>query len=92
MFKGSIPALITPFKNGKVDYDSLEKLVEWQISEGSSTIRSKGFTSPSIVIIGSIVDFKVNNYITNLSNAFLLGKNHSTYTTNPKNTLDQKLL
>ena len=33
------------------------------------TIRNKGFTSPSIVIIGTIVDFKVNNYITNLSNA-----------------------
>ena len=41
MFKGSIPALITPFKNGEVDYASLEKLVEWQISEGSSGLESQ---------------------------------------------------
>ena len=37
----------------------------------TETIRNKGFTSPSIVIIGNIVDFKVNNSITNLSNASL---------------------
>ena len=36
MFKGSIPALITPFKDGKVDFSALENLVEWHISEGSS--------------------------------------------------------
>ena len=47
MFKGSIPALITPFKNGKVDYDSLEKLVEWQISEGSSGLVAVGTTGES---------------------------------------------
>ena len=38
MFKGSIPALITPFKNGEVDFSALENLVEWHISEGSSAI------------------------------------------------------
>ena len=27
MFKGSMPALITPFKNGKVDVDALKHLV-----------------------------------------------------------------
>ena len=47
MFKGSIPALITPFKNGEVDYDSLEKLVEWQISEGSSGLVAVGTTGES---------------------------------------------
>ncbi len=40
----------------------------------SETIRKQGFTSPSIIVIGSIIDFKVNNYITNLSNAYLLNK------------------
>ena len=35
MFKGSIPALITPFKNEKVDFFSYEKIIEWSISEGS---------------------------------------------------------
>ena len=29
MFKGSMPALITPFKNGKVDVDALKHLVDW---------------------------------------------------------------
>ena len=47
MFKGSIPALITPFKNGEVDYNSLEKLVEWQISEGSSGLVAVGTTGES---------------------------------------------
>ena len=38
------------------------------------SIREKGLTSPSIIVIGAIVDFKVNNYITNLSEAYLPGK------------------
>ena len=35
MFKGSFPALVTPFKNGEVDLDTLRSLVEWHIGEGS---------------------------------------------------------
>ena len=35
MFKGSIVALVTPFRDGKVDYDTLGELVEWHISEGT---------------------------------------------------------
>ena len=50
MFKGSIPALITPFKNGEVDYASLEKLVEWQISEGSSGLVAVGTTGESATL------------------------------------------
>jgi 4-hydroxy-tetrahydrodipicolinate synthase len=34
MFKGSITALITPFQNGKVDYDTFGRFIEWQIAEG----------------------------------------------------------
>ena len=30
MFKGSMPALVTPFKDGAVDFDTLKKLVDWQ--------------------------------------------------------------
>ena len=47
MFKGSIPALITPFKNGEVDFSALENLVEWHISEGSSAIVAVGTTGES---------------------------------------------
>jgi 4-hydroxy-tetrahydrodipicolinate synthase len=32
--KGSIPPLITPFKNGEVDYETYARLVEFQIVEG----------------------------------------------------------
>ncbi|MGR3629189.1 MAG: dihydrodipicolinate synthase family protein, partial [Sulfitobacter sp.] len=36
MFKGSLPALVTPFRNGALDLDTLKKLIEWHIGEGSS--------------------------------------------------------
>ncbi|MGZ9085967.1 MAG: 4-hydroxy-tetrahydrodipicolinate synthase, partial [Rhodoplanes sp.] len=32
MFKGSLTALITPFKNGKLDEDALARFVDWQIT------------------------------------------------------------
>ena len=47
MFKGSIPALVTPLKNGAVDYDTLKKLVEWHIAEGSSGLVPVGTTGES---------------------------------------------
>lgn len=47
MFKGSIPALVTPFKNGAVDFDTLKKLVEWHIAEGSNGLVPVGTTGES---------------------------------------------
>jgi len=47
MFKGSITALITPFKNGKVDEDAFARLVEWQISEGTHGLVPCGTTGES---------------------------------------------
>ena len=47
MFKGSIPALVTPLKNGAVDFDALKKLVDWHIAEGSSGIVPVGTTGES---------------------------------------------
>jgi len=47
MFKGSIPALVTPFKNGQVDTDTLKQLVEWQIAEGSNGLVPVGTTGES---------------------------------------------
>ncbi len=44
MFKGSLPALVTPFKDGAVDFDALKKLVNWQIEEGSSGLVPVGTT------------------------------------------------
>ena len=47
MFKGSMPALITPFQNGELDLDTLEKLVEWHIGEGSHGFVPVGTTGES---------------------------------------------
>ncbi len=47
MFKGSMPALVTPFKNGAVDVETLKKLVEWHIAEGSNGIVPVGTTGES---------------------------------------------
>ena len=44
MFKGSIVALITPFKNGTVDEDRLRQLVEYQIENGTDGIVPCGTT------------------------------------------------
>lgn len=47
MFKGSMPALVTPMKDGAVDFATLEALVEWQISEGSHGLVPVGTTGES---------------------------------------------
>ena len=47
MFFGSIPALITPFKEGNVDYNSFNKIIEWSISEGSHGFVPCGTTGES---------------------------------------------
>ena len=48
MFKGSIPALLTPFKDdGSVDHDAFAAHVEWQIAEGSSGLVPVGTTGES---------------------------------------------
>jgi 4-hydroxy-tetrahydrodipicolinate synthase len=47
MFKGSITALITPFSDGKVDADAFQKLVEWQIDQGTHGLVPCGTTGES---------------------------------------------
>jgi len=47
MFKGSMPALVTPFQNGALDLDALKRLVEWHIDEGSSALVPVGTTGES---------------------------------------------
>ena len=47
MFKGSITALVTPFKNNKLDEDSYEKFIEFQISNGTNGIVPGGTTGES---------------------------------------------
>lgn len=44
MFFGSIPALVTPFRDGRVAEDTFRELVEWQIDEGSNALVPCGTT------------------------------------------------
>lgn len=47
MFKGSMVALVTPFRNGKVDEKALKELVEFHIKNGTSAIVPCGTTGES---------------------------------------------
>ena len=47
MITGSLPALVTPFANGKVDVDALKKLVDWHIDQGSHGLVPVGTTGES---------------------------------------------
>jgi 4-hydroxy-tetrahydrodipicolinate synthase len=50
VFHGSIVALVTPFINGKVDLVTLEKLINWQIAEGTQAILVCGSTGESALL------------------------------------------
>ncbi|PZQ98083.1 MAG: 4-hydroxy-tetrahydrodipicolinate synthase [Cereibacter sphaeroides] len=47
MIKGSIPALVTPFKNGELDLVTLKKLVDWHVEQGSTGLVPVGTTGES---------------------------------------------
>lgn len=47
MFRGSITALITPFKDGGIDEDAFQRFVEWQIAEGTQGLVPVGTTGES---------------------------------------------
>ena len=45
--RGSLPALVTPFRDGKVDIKAFESYLEWQISEGTHGFVPCGTTGES---------------------------------------------
>ena len=47
MIHGSIVAIVTPFKNGKIDEDALKELIEFQIENGTHGIVPCGTTGES---------------------------------------------
>lgn len=47
MFSGSIPALVTPFRDGALDEDAFRAFVDWQIDEGSAGLVPCGTTGES---------------------------------------------
>ena len=50
MFKGSIVAIVTPFKDGKVDEEAYRQLIEFQIENGTSAIVPCGTTGESATL------------------------------------------
>lgn len=44
VFKGVATAIVTPFKDGKIDFESFDRLVEWQIKSGINAIVVAGTT------------------------------------------------
>ncbi len=48
--EGCLTALVTPFRDGKVDFDSLAKLVDWQIEQGVDGIVAVGTTGESATL------------------------------------------
>ena len=50
MFYGSMTALVTPFCEGKVDWESLDRLIEFQIEKGTDAIIPCGTTGESATL------------------------------------------
>ena len=50
MFKGSMVALVTPFRSGKVDEKALKELVEFQIKNGTTALVPCGTTGESATL------------------------------------------
>lgn len=50
MFFGSIPALVTPFSNGRVAEDTFADFVNWQIEQGSNALVPCGTTGESATL------------------------------------------
>src|SRR5262245_26629942 len=46
-FAGLTVALVTPFKNGAVDYDALTRLVDWHVEQGTDGLAPVGTTGES---------------------------------------------
>ena len=47
IFKGAATAIITPMKNGEVDFDALRRLVDFQIENGIDALVAAGTTGES---------------------------------------------
>jgi len=64
MFQGSMVALVTPFKNGAIDWDAFKKLIDWHIDQGTDIIIPCGTTGESATMTHeehrSVMDFVVD--------------------------------
>jgi 4-hydroxy-tetrahydrodipicolinate synthase len=47
MFSGSLVAIVTPMKNGRVDFAAIERLVDWHVEQGTDGLVPVGTTGES---------------------------------------------
>jgi len=47
MFSGSLVALVTPFRSGRVDFAAIERLVDWHVEQGTEGLVPVGTTGES---------------------------------------------
>ncbi|MBE3070019.1 MAG: 4-hydroxy-tetrahydrodipicolinate synthase [Planctomycetes bacterium] len=47
MFEGSMVALVTPFRDGAVDFAAIERLVDWHVDQGTEALVPVGTTGES---------------------------------------------
>lgn len=63
IFKGSGVAIVTPFKEGLIDYDALEALIDWHIESGTDAIIVCGTTGEASTLSAveklSVIEFTV---------------------------------
>lgn len=63
-FRGTGVALVTPFKNGQIDWEDLEKLIEHVLSGGVEFLVSLGTTGESVTLSDAehrqVLDFTIN--------------------------------
>ncbi len=64
MFEGSFVALVTPFKDGAIDYETIEKLIEFHVKNGTTGLVPCGTTGESPTLTHrehkEVVEFVVN--------------------------------
>lgn len=64
IFKGAATAIITPFKNGDIDFERFSHLIEWQIEEGIDAIVACGTTGEGSTLSDaehkSVIEFVVD--------------------------------
>lgn len=70
MFHGSLPALVTPFSNGKVDLEALKKLVDWHADQGSNGLVPVGTTGESPTLSHEEHDLVVQTVVAQAAGRF----------------------
>ncbi len=83
VFTGAACAIVTPFKNGVIDYESFKKLIDWQISEGIDAIVVAGTTGEGSTLTDeehkAVIKFAVDTVTGRVPVIAGTGSNDTTY-------------